>query len=64
MKYNIPKNKRIIYYIIWAIILVYLYSKFADIHPFGKNSAFYNNGCKASKILPKKAIKFKGFNEQ
>ncbi len=62
MKYDIPKSKKVIYYIIWAVILVYLYIKFADIHPFGKNSAFYNSGCKASKIkLPKKPLKYKGF---
>jgi len=62
MNYNIPKTKKIIFYIIWAIILFYLYSKFADMHPFGKNSVFYKSGCKASKAnIPKKPLKFEGF---
>ncbi len=53
--------KKVIYYILWALILFYLYEKFAGIHPFGKNSAFYQTGCKATKVkLPKDVIKYDG----
>jgi len=56
------KFKKIIFYIIWAFILYYLYIQFAKTNPFGKNSAFYQVGCKASKTkVPKNAIKYKGF---
>ncbi len=65
MKYNIPKSKKVIYYIVWVVILVYLYVKFADIHPFGKDSAFYQNSCKTSKAkLPKEPLKFKGLDSR
>jgi len=54
--------KKIIFYIIWAFILYYLYAQFAKTNPFGENSAFYQIGCKSSKEnISKDVIKYKGF---
>lgn len=56
------KVKQILFYVIWAFILFYLYTKFADIHPFGKNSSFYKTGCSAEKVkISKDSIKYDGF---
>jgi len=65
IKLGSMRFKKIIFYIVWAIILFYMYTKFADIHPFGKNSAFYNSGCKASRAnLPKEPLKFEGLDSR
>ncbi len=62
MKLKNIKLKQIIYYIVWAFILFYMYAKFAEIDPFSKNSAFYNTRCGANKIkAPENAVKYDGF---
>lgn len=42
--------KKIIYYILWGIILIYLSYDFIKTNPLGKNSAFSNATCHEKKI--------------
>ena len=46
---NIKKAniKIVIFYLLWGAILWYLYGKFIEIDPFGKNSTFMKSGCKS-----------------
>ncbi len=57
------KTKKVIFYILWALILWYLYIKFAESKPFGKNSSFYKESCKNknTNIKTDKLIKLQGF---
>lgn len=56
------KNRKIIYYIVWGFVLFYFYQEFAKTDPFGKNSAFYQEGCKTIKIKAEKVLKYDGLS--
>jgi len=57
------KSRKIIYYIVWGFILFYLYQEFAKTDPFGKNSAFYQEGCKTMRIKAEKVLKYEGMGD-
>ncbi len=53
------KIKKIIFYALWALIFLYLYTKFAETKPFGKNSNFRQNNCKNSSKKIKRIVNYK-----
>ncbi len=58
------KIKKLFFYIIWALVLSYLYIKFAETKPFGKDSYFQKNSCKSRSLKSDKIIKYKTLSKQ
>ncbi len=52
------KTKQIIFYMVWALILSYLYTKFSETKPFAKDSHFKQNSCKNSEAASKSIINY------
>ncbi len=50
--------KKIIYYILWSIILIYLAHDFIKTNPLGRDSAFSNATCHEKKINLNKIFNF------
>ncbi len=58
------KIKKLLFYIIWALVLSYLYMKFAEIKPFEKDSYFQKSSCKSKSLKSDKIIKYKALSEE
>ncbi|MFK5880807.1 MAG: hypothetical protein QM482_01225 [Sulfurospirillum sp.] len=55
--------KKLIFYLIWTLILLYLYSDFAKMKPFAKDSAFSRNSCKSKDTKTHIPIRYRGFSK-